>query len=147
MLERLVITFVIAGGLALLWFGWQYCKSRLIRSVPCAQTPTGKPTLLNFTGHYCAVCEYQQSPIVQQISAKLGNAIAVETFDVACYPGAAKKYKVLTLPTTVILDSAGQVVDINYGLAGQAKLEKQLSSAAQRIPSNIGLVNEFRHAA
>ena len=146
MLDRIIITFIIAGGLGLLWFGWQYCKAKLIRTIPCTETPTGKPTLLYFTGDYCAVCEFQQSPIVKQIEARFGESIVVETFDVACYPDAAKHYKVLTLPTTVVLNSQGEVVHINYGLANKTKLTDQLLSV-KPASERIGVVGELQHAS
>jgi hypothetical protein len=38
----------------------------------------------------------------------------------------ASRYKVLTLPTTIVLDRAGQVTHINYGVVAQSKLETQL---------------------
>lgn len=146
MLDRIIITFIIAGGLGLLWFGWQYLKAKIIRTIPCTETPTGKPTLLYFTGDYCAVCEFQQSPIVEKIEAKLGESIVVETFDVACYPDAANHYKVLTLPTTVVLNPRGEVVHINYGVAHQGKLEDQLQSV-KPAASKLGALGEFQHAS
>jgi len=146
MLDRIIITFIIAGGLGLLWLGWQYSKAKIIRTIPCPETPTGKPTLLYFTGDYCAVCEFQQSPIVQKVQARFGDSVVVETFDVACYPNPAKHYKVLTLPTTVVLNPRGEVVHINYGVANQAKLEEQLLSI-EPVSSKIGALGEFQHAA
>jgi hypothetical protein len=41
----------------------------------------------------------------------------------------SRRWKVLALPTTVILIEAGQVADINYGLASRKKLEGQLANA------------------
>jgi len=146
MLDRIIITFIIAGGLGLLWLGWQYFKTKIIRTIPGTETPTGKPTLLYFTGDYCAVCEFQQSPIVEKIEAKLDESIVVETLDVACYPDAAKHYKVLTLPTTVVLNPRGEVVHINYGLAHRSKLEEQLLSV-KPAGSKIGALGELQHAS
>ena len=145
MLDRIVISLIIAGGLGLLWLGWQYFKTKIIRAIP-GTNPTGKPTLLYFTGDYCAVCEFQQSPIVQQVEAKLGESIVVETFDVACYPNAARHYKVLTLPTTVILNPQGEVAHINYGLANQTKLEEQLLTV-EPAGSKISPLGELQHAS
>lgn len=145
MLDRIMITFIIAGGLGLLWLGWQYFKTKIVRTIPLTGTPTSKPTLLYFTGDYCAVCEFQQSPIVKQLAAKLGEAIAVETFDVACYPDTAKHYKVLTLPTTVVLSPGGEVVHVNYGIADQIKLEEQLLSV-EPTNSKLGTLGALQQA-
>jgi hypothetical protein len=63
---------------------------------------------------------------VAQVVAKFGDSIAVKQVDVSERPDLASQYKVLTLPTTVVLDSQGQVTHINYGVAHQSKLEAQL---------------------
>jgi thiol-disulfide isomerase/thioredoxin len=126
MLERIVITVTVIGCLALLWLVWQYYKSRLVQAIQPVELSTGKPTLLYFTGEYCTACKVQQTPIVEKISSKLGDAVVVKTYDVAIHPDIASRFKVLTLPTTVVLDERGQVKAINYGVTQQHKLEAQL---------------------
>jgi thioredoxin 1 len=127
MLERMVITLVILGGLTLLWLGWRYYKLKLIQSVEPGETAPGIPTLLYFSADYCAPCKLQQQPIVDSLVAQFGESLVVKRYDVTEHPDLASRYKVLTLPTTVILDSQGHVAHINYGVASQAKLEAQLS--------------------
>jgi thioredoxin 1 len=129
MTERMLITLMVAGGIALLWLGWQWLKPRLVRAIDSAEEATGKPTLLVFTGEYCAVCKFQQAPVIERLMTGLGNAVAVNQVDVSDRPDLAGKYKVLTLPTTVVLNPAGQVAHINYGLADQSQLESQLLGA------------------
>lgn len=126
MLERVVITLTVVGSLALLWLVWQYYKTRLMAAIQPADLSTGKPTLLYFTGEYCTACKFQQTPIVEQISSKLGDSIVVKMYDVSTQPEVASQFKVLTLPTTVVLDGRGQVKAINYGVTQQQKLEMQL---------------------
>lgn len=128
MLERIVITLVILGGLGLLWLGWRLYKTRLTRSIQPAETASGTPALLYFSADYCAPCKLQQRPIVDSLMAKLGERVVVQRYDVTQHPDLASRYKILTLPTTVVLDSQGQVAHINYGVASLAKLEAQLSS-------------------
>lgn len=125
MSERVLITLAIVVGLSLLWLAWNVYKSRIIRSIETGEQ-NGKPTLLYFTGEYCTVCKFQQSPVVETIINKFGNAIAVKQVDVSDTPELARQYKVLTLPTTVVLSPEGQVKHINYGVAPQNKLEMQL---------------------
>ena len=144
MIERMIITLVIVGVLALLWLGWQYYKTKLIRNIQAGEF-TGKPTLLYFTGEYCAVCKHQQSPIIGQIAAAFGEGLTVEQHDAAARPDLAQQYRVLTLPTTVILDGAGQAVEVNYGLAQKHKLEAQLSAIVN--PHYQTLSNGLQHAA
>jgi len=145
MLDRLLMTVVLFGGLGLLWLGWRYYKSSLVQHIQPATAPTGKPTLLYFTADYCTACKFQQSPIIQQLVDKLGQAIAVAKYDVTQHPDLASRYKVLTLPTTVVVSAEGQVAHINYGVTQQAKLEKQLTGTVTAKETNSGSFNELQH--
>ena len=126
MLERVVITIAIVAGLGLLWLTWQYYKAKLVQRIRPDGISTGKPTLLYFTGEYCTSCKLQQTPIIEKVRSKLGNSVAIKTYDVSHFPDIASRYKVLTLPTTVVLNEQGQVKAINYGVTQQHKLEAQL---------------------
>lgn len=127
MVERIIITVSVLSSLALLYGAWHLYKRRLMQAVQPHSPAPGKPTLLYFTGEYCTVCKFQQTPIVESLRARLGESIAVQTYDVSTRPEIAARYRVLTLPTTVVLDAQGGVRAINYGVTGQSKLEAQLS--------------------
>jgi len=126
MFERLLITAVIVFSFGGLWFAWQWYKVKLARSIPPTELIQAAPTVLYFTADYCAPCRLQQTPIMEALAAKLGQAIVIQRIDVSQHPNLASHYKVITLPTTIILDNTGQVTHINYGVASQAKLEAQL---------------------
>jgi thioredoxin 1 len=126
MLDRVAITLMILAGLSLLWLGWRYYKQKLVQSIQVEGGQAGKPVLLYFTADYCTACKFQQKPVVERIIAKFGDAITVKEYDVVRHPELADRFKILTLPTTVVLDQFGQVVQINYGLTPQAQLERQL---------------------
>ena len=126
MAERLVITLIIVAGLGLLWLGWHYYKQKIVQSIEPLDMAGSVPTLLYFCADFCASCKLQQTPIIDNLATKLGASIAVRYYDATEHPDLASRYKVLTLPTTVVLDSQGHVAHINYGLASQAKLEAQL---------------------
>lgn len=126
MFERIVMTVVILAGLALLWLGWRYYKLKVTQTIQPVEAAFGRPTLLYFSADYCAPCKMQQTPIIDSLVAKLGESIVVQKYDVTEHPDLASRYKVLTLPTTVVLDSRGHVAHLNYGVTPQAKLEAQL---------------------
>jgi thioredoxin 1 len=126
-MERVIITILVLGGLGLVWLGWCCYKIRLTRNLQSLEAATGVPTLLYFGADYCAPCKHQQTPIVDTLVSKWGDTVVVKKYDVTQHPELAGQYKVLTLPTTVVLDSRGQVVHINYGVTPQAKLEAQLA--------------------
>lgn len=147
MFDRVIITFAVIGGLGLLWWGWHYYKAWIIRSVQSIEPVNGKPTLLYFSADYCLPCKLQQAPIVEQLAAKFGDSIAVKLYNVTEHPDLASQYKVLTLPTTVVINTHGQVAHINYGVTRLGKLETQLLTNTVSANFNQGVLNEFRHAA
>lgn len=128
-LDRIAVVLTVAGGLAFSWFAWQYYKSRVIDTIQTNNITVGKPNLLYFTAQYCRACKFQQTPIVETIASKLGDAIAVNRVDVTDHPELARHYKVLTLPTTIVVSELGQVTHINRGVAALEQLEAQLQSS------------------
>jgi len=126
MLERIVIVLIILAGLGLLGLGWRYYKIRVTQRIQPAEIVAGVPMLLYFSADYCKPCKLQQTPIIDSLATKLGDAVVVKTYDVIQHPDLANRYKVLTLPTTVVLDRQGKVAHINYGVTAQTKLEAQL---------------------
>jgi thioredoxin 1 len=123
--ERFLITAFILILLALLSLVWRWYKGRLARSIGPAEA-ADRPTLLYFTADYCAPCKFQQSPIVERLAIKLGDQIQVRRIDVSQQPDLATQYKVLTVPTTIVIQPGGTVAHINYGVTDQLKLEAQL---------------------
>jgi len=126
MFERVVITIAIAGGLGLLWLTWQYFQAKILRRIQPVEMTAGKPGLLYFTGEFCAACKFQQTPIVEAIAATFGDTITVKQYDVTVHADLANRYKILTVPTTIVVNPVGQVTHINYGVAERGKLEAQL---------------------
>jgi thioredoxin 1 len=125
-MDRITVVFIVAGGLALLWLAWQYYKVRVIESIQAGDVTDGKPNLLYFTAQYCMACKFQQAPVIEAVASKFGDSIAINKVDVTDQPELAKQYKVLTLPTTVIVSGDGEVTHINRGVAALEQLEAQL---------------------
>lgn len=89
----------------------------------------GRPTLLYFRSETCAVCPTQARYLAQVMGDEAGNGrVTLHTINVDHEPDRAKQYGVMTLPTTMLLDSAGQVREINYGLTPPHKLQQQLNT-------------------
>ncbi len=89
----------------------------------------GRPTLLYFRSETCAACPTQARYLAQVMGDEAGNGrVTLHTINVDHEPDRAKEYGVMTLPTTMLLDSAGQVREINYGLTPPHKLQQQLNT-------------------
>ncbi len=122
---RLLITLGIMASLGGSWWGWQWYKHHLAQTLP-AQTTTGKPTLLYFTADYCAPCKFQQSPIVSAVAEELGETVDIRKIDVSAAPDMAERYRILSVPATVVLNPAGAVSAINFGVTPARTLRTQL---------------------
>jgi thiol-disulfide isomerase/thioredoxin len=124
MVERLLFT----AGLFLLGFALlaalRQAHGRRASSLTFARH---RPALLYFSGEHCAAC-VTQSKILQQVEASWPGRLAIETINAEVEVEKAGRYGVFTLPTTLVLDPAGVVRHINYGLADAHKLVKQLES-------------------
>ena len=86
--------------------------------------PSSEPYILYFTGDGCTVCRTHQEPAL----AKL-RPVRVDKVDAIEQRELAERFKVYTLPTTVVMSSNGKALHVNYGYAPAPKLERQLAEA------------------
>jgi thioredoxin-like negative regulator of GroEL len=93
-------------------------------------TNAQSPSLVYFSGAHCAPCRFQQRPIVDSLRQVMGSRIQFQEYDAVEHPDLAQRYKVLTVPTTVIIAPDGEVVAVNYGVTPADKLRRQLDRAA-----------------
>jgi thiol-disulfide isomerase/thioredoxin len=94
------------------------------------ETPDGRPGLVVFASPTCVACRTAQEPAVQALSAELGSALRVLHVDIRERPSAARAFKILTAPSTVVLAPDGRVKAVNQGFAGVDVLRAQVSAAA-----------------
>lgn len=146
MVERIVLVILLSVTLASAYYGLRHWHVRRMRPLHASAT---SPTLLYFRGDHCAVCPTQERAI-HQLTAQWEGRLNIERIDAERDAETAARYSVFTLPTTIWLDSKGQVRQINYGLADAGKLERQATelvkkpqtadrrSPAPETPSGIG---------
>jgi len=105
---------------------------RLARSAAPAELATllqaAGPAVLYFTTPTCAQCRFQQAPALAQLTARRQDVQTVK-LDALEQQSLASFYNVMTVPTTVVLDSQRRPVAVNHGLASAEQLEKQLATA------------------
>ncbi len=63
---------------------------------------------------------------LQRVVAARGDQIAIVEIDAPNEPDLTQRYRVLTVPTTVVLDATGRAHAVNYGLANTQKLLTQI---------------------
>ena len=130
-MDRLVILLIAVAGVGGLWLAWWGLKSGLRRSIHVDREILNDdyPTLLYFYSDDCAPCRLQQSPILASLRQGLGDCVHFQDYDAVAYPELARRYRVLTVPTTVVIAPGGEVVAVNYGVARADKLQRQLEEA------------------
>ena len=131
-----LIAVAVIGVAALLLRLQRTRQRRLVGKVvdlPAATLePESGPSILYFTGVHCTICHTAQRPALNALDSRIAGAAPIREVDVAVEPELARRYRVLSLPTTIVLRGDQTVADINVGFANAEKLEKQLVAAGLR---------------
>lgn len=122
-----VIAAAVLGAAAVVLALQRRSQRRLIgRAAPYASGTA--PTVLSFTGESCTICHVAQRPALARLCEQLPD-LDVREVDVAREPETARAFRVMTLPTTVVLDVRGQIVAVNAGFASDTVLRRQVEQA------------------
>ena len=128
MVERLLITLLLVSlGVGLFLLSRRWHLRTLNQGVGQQRTATGSAQLLYFRSDHCAPCVAQRE-YIQALAERFQDGVTMSEIDIDAEPERAAQYKVLTLPTTLIVDPQGEVKYINYGLTAMPKLADQLES-------------------
>lgn len=89
----------------------------------------GRPVrILAFSSDDCAQCHRLQAPALRRVTEARPDAVGVVEIDAPTSPELTARYRVLTLPTTVVLDAGGQARAVNYGFANSERLLAQVDA-------------------
>lgn len=86
----------------------------------------GRPVILYFTTPDCAPCRTIQRPALQQVQAEWGDRLQVIEVDATRRADLAKRWGVLSVPTTFLLDTTGKPRFVNHGVTRAEHLMDQL---------------------
>lgn len=87
---------------------------------------SGKPTLAEFGSNSCIPCK-QMKPILEQLSVDYQDKLNVVIVEVYDHQDLARQYKVLGIPTQIILDSGGKEIARHVGLWPREQIITQLN--------------------
>ncbi len=87
------------------------------------------PAILFFSGAACTICHTAQRPALQKLEPALEGRVDVREIDVAAEPTLAQRFRVMSLPTTVVVDGDGRARAVNAGFAPAPVLHRQLVEA------------------
>ena len=133
MLPELLNRLALAAGLILLGLAAYRAIALLSlrrarqQSSSLEQFLPGKPAILYFTTPDCAPCKTIQRPALSRLQERLGECLQVIEVNAYDQPDLAKRWGVLSVPTTFILDSHGEPRHVNYGVTTTDTLLDQLS--------------------
>ena len=99
------------------------------------RTGTAPVRILAFSSADCHQCHQLQMPALQRVLRARGNDVSVLEIDAPSSPELTQRYRVLTLPTTVVLDDTGRAHAVNYGFANTERLLEQVDEALARAYS------------
>jgi hypothetical protein len=135
-LAAAVILALAAGALALQRSRQRRLVGSRRLSATGQQGEVGIPDILYFTGENCTICHVAQRPALERLRHLIDD-VAVREIDVAEDPSSARAYRVMTLPTTVVLDPSGLTTAVNAGFAAESMLRDQVlaARAALRRPA------------
>jgi len=129
-----LIAIAAIGGVALLLRIQKRGQRELVGSVVETADRRGDlPSILYFTGESCTICHTAQRPALRALAAGIDPGVAIREIDIAVEPELARRYRVMSLPTTIVLDPSGQVTDINVGFANGDVLRRQLVDAGMTV--------------
>ncbi|HBY97950.1 MAG: thioredoxin family protein [Ardenticatenaceae bacterium] len=131
MVERLVVLLALTTLMILAILAWDWLRRHQVAQVIAGdEAARDRPTLLYFSGEWCAPCRYQQAPIIERLRAEMTDHVVIRAVDAVDNAELAARYGVLSVPTTVIISPSGRVVARNTGVVDDGTLRRQLARAA-----------------
>jgi len=120
MLERTIIALILIALVLIVAFAVRARTRRRVDRVVgtclppalAARLPGRGPAIVYFYGPHCADCR-RQSAVLERLAADQG--IAVARVDAASESALAGKFAIMTVPSTLLINAAGQVRAINLG--------------------------------
>lgn len=83
-----------------------------------------KPILYDFFATWCGPCR-MQTPIIEELAKKMGNAVEIKTVDVDQHMDLAEKYGIRVVPT-LIIEKDGRIIRSLEGVTDAETLENML---------------------
>lgn len=131
MLWRLGVLLVISGlSVGFVWAARQFVRRQQRQVVQTTQFRTAAPVsavrILAFHTVDCRQCFTVQHPALERLQAARAGKVQVIDIDAIAEPEIARQYRVMTVPTTVVLDHTGHAQAVNYGFANTHLLLQQV---------------------
>lgn len=87
--------------------------------------PAGRPSILYFWGERCVQCVQLQEPALRRLSEERG--VFVRKVRAADDPELLRRFRILTVPSTVVIGPERRVRSVNLGFVDAEALAQQLA--------------------
>ena len=139
-----VLVLVSILLLLIVWSGRRFVEAqrrRALATVPLtlsggdtdAHASLSLVRILAFSSADCRQCHEMQIPALQRVLDARGSKVSIAEVDAPNSPELAQRYRVLTLPSTVIMDAAGRAHAVNYGFANTQRLLDQVDEVLAQV--------------
>ncbi len=119
---------VVAFGGVRMWVGWR--RRHVMRAgaadlLPRFDVNGSDALVLAFTTPDCVPCKMVQRPALDALLERFPGRIAVAEVDALQTPDLARRFGILTVPSTVVVGPGGEVRAINHGTVTTERLATQ----------------------
>ena len=129
----------------LVWSGRRFVEAQRRRALAAAPITSGSVDvdansslslvrILAFSSADCRQCHELQIPALQRVLEARGTKVSVAEVDAPNSPDLTQRFRVLTLPSTVVMDAAGRAHAVNYGFANTQRLLDQVDEVLAQVP-------------
>jgi hypothetical protein len=130
----------------LVWSGRRFVGVQRRRALAAAPITPGNDVdansslsivrILAFSSADCRQCHELQIPALQRVLDARGSKVSVAEVDAPNSPDLTQRYKVLTVPSTVVMDAQGRAHAVNYGFANTQRLLDQVDEVLTQVPAS-----------
>ncbi len=138
-----ILALVGAVTVLLVWLGRSYVEAQRRKALAAGTLDSGNMStwvdasspirILAFSSADCRQCHQLQEPALKRVQEARGEAVRVVDVDATTDEQLVQTYHVLTVPSTVILDAAGNAHAVNYGFANTQRLLAQVDEVLAKV--------------
>jgi len=143
LVRAVVLVLVSMLLLLVVWSGRRFVEAqrrRALAAVPYTSdgdmdfhASLSQVRILAFSSDDCRQCHEMQIPALQRVLDARGSKVSVAEVDAPNSPDLTQRYRILTLPSTVIMDAAGRAHAVNYGFANTQRLLDQVDEVLAHV--------------
>ncbi|MGH2403512.1 MAG: thioredoxin family protein [bacterium] len=128
-------TLLAAAGAVWLWLVWRRHRTRRTGAQDLVldyDVGRAGALVLAFTTPDCVPCKTVQRPALESLERQFPGRIVMREIDALDAPHLARRFGILTVPSTVVVGPDGEIRAINHGAATAERLARQAGLNGQK---------------